>query len=228
MGMRLLLGKAPFYCMLIVFSGMDGAGKSTQIMLLRKSLHERGVRVHKIWIRGGYTPIFVAFKALIRWLGISAIPKPGASPERSRHLSSSHVRKVWLVIAMADLVFITVVVLRMQLAMGRTVICDRYLEDTLLDFRRNFPQEDVASWWLWRLLLRAAVKPDYRFLLLVPPVESARRSRLKNEPFPDSTETLEWRYKAYQEMARDGCWRHIDCRRPIADVYNDIEQELQS
>ena len=60
--------------------------------------------------------------------------------------------------------------------------------------------------------------PRVRFLLIVPPAESARRSILKNEPFPDSPETLAWRYARYQELAESGKWQAIDCQVSIEAV----------
>ena len=40
---------------MIVFSGLDGAGKSTQIELLKFYFKNSGVPVISFWSRGGYT-----------------------------------------------------------------------------------------------------------------------------------------------------------------------------
>lgn len=212
--------------MLIVFSGTDGAGKSTQIGVLAEALRGKEEQVRCVWTRGGYTPGFAALKSLVRRLRPSALPKPGESQERTKRLGSPHVRRIWLLLSVLDLFWQLVVVLRARLVLGRTVLCDRYLEDTLLDFRRNFPQEDVGAWGLWRLLRCCAPKPNFRFLLLVPPAESTRRSLLKNEPFPDSPETLAWRYEAYLALAASGDWEVIDCQQSIEDVQRAIAGKI--
>ena len=53
--------------MLIEFSGLDCAGKSTQIDLLKKDLENGGLVVKVVWSRGGYTPGIMWLKNLVRW-----------------------------------------------------------------------------------------------------------------------------------------------------------------
>ncbi|HAV12392.1 MAG TPA: hypothetical protein DCX06_02685 [Opitutae bacterium] len=213
---------------IIVFSGTDGAGKSTQIQLLDDLLVAEGVKVTQFWARGGYTPGFSLFKALIRKVRPGSVPKPGPSKARSQQFKSSRVRRTWLLISILDLILCYAGWLRLKQMLGYTVICDRYIEDTLLDFNHNFPKEDVALWWSWRLLEALAPRPRLRFLLIVPPEESARRSILKNEPFPDSPETLEWRYARYQELAKTGPWVSIDCLDSIEAVNQQILGAMES
>ena len=95
-----------------------------------------------------------------------------------------------------------------------------------LDFSRNFPDEDVSQWWLWRLLVFLAPRSQHQFLLLVPPGVSARRSVEKDEPFPDSIETLEWRFARYRKMAQQGGWCVLDGLEPVGAVHRRIIKEL--
>ena len=213
---------------IIVFSGTDGAGKSTQIGLLEGHLRSEGQKPTQFWARGGYTPLFQWVKRVYRKLRPGALPSAGASKERSQQFESSRVRQVWLLISIFDLILCYGVWLRLKQMLGYTVICDRYIEDTLLDFNHNFPGEAVASWWSWRALQALAPTPRFRFLLIVPPAESARRSILKNEPFPDSLETLEWRYARYQELAETGKWQAIDCQVSIEAVNQKILGAVES
>jgi thymidylate kinase len=213
--------------MLIVFSGVDGAGKSTQIGLADTWFCSRGARTVRFWARGGYTPGFSLVKRLLRKSKSGGVPKPGASVERSKRFESKIVRRVWLTLAMLDLALCYAVWLRWSLWRGRTVLCDRYLEDTLLDFERNFPQEQVGSWFLWRWVVALAPRPACRFLLLVPPEVSAARGKFKNEPFPDSPETLAWRYARYQQLATGGAWCVVYCQHPVEVVFARIQEALE-
>lgn len=212
---------------LIIFSGMDGAGKSSQIDLLNDTLISNGHRTKRIWVRGGYTPIFSFMKRMLRKSRSGAISAEGSSGARERKFESPRVRKVWLILAILDMFLVYGIHLRWFRLRQFTVLCDRYVEDTLLDFKRNFPAEDVESWLLWRVLCRMAPRPNYRFLLMVTPKLSTERGKLKDEPFPDSLETLSWRYERYLEFSASGGWVVLDCVQSIDAVQSEISRVLQ-
>ena len=78
--------------MLIVFSGTDGAGKSTQIRELKKYFSSKEKKLNVIWARGGYTPGFEFLKGLIRKLSPKSLPQPGNSTSRQTKLSNPHYK----------------------------------------------------------------------------------------------------------------------------------------
>ena len=135
---------------------------------------------------------------------------------------------LWLSIAILDLIFYWGVYLRWKLLQGNVVICDRYLLDTLLDFRNNFPNSYFEKSWLWRLLKVSIPKPSVSFLLWVPVAESIRRSQMKDEPFPDDEKTLTWRLDAYMNgrIFPTQYYTRIDCSRSIDIVFNEIKTYL--
>ena len=128
---------------------------------------------------------------------------------------------------MLDLLFYYAVYIRVVELVGIVVICDRYLFDTLLDFKRNFPQENVHTWPLWRFLMLVAAKPDKHFVLTISTKESQYRSKLKNEPFPDSYETLEFRLDEYLKFgSTHKVVVQIDCERRIELIHQEILDTL--
>ena len=214
---------------IIVFSGLDGAGKSTQIELLRQHFQNRGRETVYLWTRGGYTFGFEAIKNLLRRVsGRRAIPESGHSPRRRQAFSRPGVRKLWLGLAILDLMWIYGLWLRWLRWRGKVVICDRYLPDTQIDFRLNFPQEDVENWPLWKLLKWATPPPDAAFLLLVPVAESVRRSDIKGEPFRDTAETLAKRLSQYERFAQSGFWTVLDGQRPIPELAAAIREKVEA
>lgn len=191
---------------MIVFSGLDGAGKSTQIEMLKSYFQNKNKSVFVFWSRGGYTNGFELLKKTIRIILGKKLPKSGNSKGREKALSNQNVQKVWLNIAILDLIFYYAIYLRVQeKILGKKVICDRYVYDTFIDFKLNFPLQKFENWFVWKLLLKTALKPTHHFVVLISVDESQIRSKQKFEPFPDTAETLENRLVYYKEyLAKNG------------------------
>lgn len=207
---------------LIVFSGLDGAGKSTQIALLSEHLKTSSIPPVYFWSRGGYTPLFSLLKRCLRTLGV--LPPAGNGRRRERALGRSWVRRAWLAASILDLMLYWGIVLRWWALRGKTVICDRYVTDTLIDYRLNYPEEPVEKSRLWRWLTRIAPRPDLSVLLLVPVGESVRRSALKGEPFSDPPERLAERLTQYQQEASHQRWIVLDGRRSVHELSSVIRR----
>ena len=209
--------------MIISFSGLDGAGKSTQIDLLVKRLEVEGKKTKYLWSRGGYTPMFNLMKDILRKLRPQSVPKSGKSEKRSEAFKSPKVRKWWLRLAMIDLILLYGVYIRWLNLLGYTVICDRYLKDTEIDFNLNFPMEKIGEWRLWKILNRLIPQPDVSFLFVIPVEESLRRSKLKNEPFPDSPEVLHQRLDTYMTMQKQNSNLVLmDGRKSIEELHKEV------
>ena len=129
---------------------------------------------------------------------------------------------VWLLLSILDLMILCGLVIRVLRAVGRPVICDRYIHDTELDFQLNFPEKDVSNWLLFRFLKRIAPKPTSALMLLIPVEESLTRSRLKAEPFPDLPETLERRLAHYRRISKVEHFKVLDCTQPVSVVAFEI------
>ena len=216
--------------MIIVFSGVDGAGKSTQIDLLKKQITGRRLSVSSVWSRGGYTPGFELLKKSVRIvLGKKSIAS-GRNEKRDKAMSNSLVSRLWLMIAMLDLLVLYAVIVRIKSFLGRVVICDRYLGDTFIDFSLNFPSSNFENMWLWRFLVAISPESDVSFLFILPVEESMHRSKLKNEPFPDSKEVLERRLEIYvtSKLFNGQNWVKIDGLDSIDSSANLIKDKVLS
>ncbi len=205
------------------FSGLDGAGKSTQIAALDELLSSKNQQTKIVWSRGGYTPFFQFLKSSLRKSSTSIIPKAGKSEKRNTYFEKPLIRKAWLTIAIFDLFFLYAIYFRWCKMTGRTIIADRYIEDTIIDFRLNFTQERVENWMLFKFLSLFFPTPEKHFLLLIPVEESLRRSKLKNEPFPDSPETLQSRLDMYKDyLNKKSHFVEINC----LGTPNEVSQEI--
>ena len=216
--------------MLLTFSGLDGAGKSTQICLLVDWFENNGNKVNCLWARGGYTPGFESLKRILRLVIGKNLPAPGKSVSRKKKLARPWVAKLWLTIAIVDLIFFWGGYLRFQQLRGHVVICDRYLDDTKLDFKQNFPHVKFESMFVWRLMELIAPKPDVSILLWVPVEKSIERSLSKSEPFPDDPHTLEWRLSSYldENQFPSTKFKKIESSDDVKAVNKKITLEIQS
>jgi thymidylate kinase len=209
---------------LIAFSGIDGAGKSTQIGLLIDELKRRGEKPVYYWSRGGYTGPFLALKSGLRKILGKRLPSAGRSDSREKAFQGPFVLSLWLALAMADLILVYGVYIRFLSLTGKVVLADRYLWDTWVDFRLNFPESRFDQGLLWRVLCWVSPKPDRAFLFIVPVEEALRRSALKDEPFPDSAAVLSKRLELYTTALTETIWHRIDGLQPVAAIQKEIQK----
>ena len=216
--------------MIIAISGLDGAGKSTQIYELSKRLKHRNIKFKIIWARGGYTPLFEFLKKILRKITGKVLAPVGNTKKRQKQLSNSIIQKLWLSIAILDLFLLWGVYARLLSVFGVVVICDRFIQDTLLDFRRNFPDSGIEESLLWKSLKVFTPKPTCAFVLWIPVDLSCERSLQKGEPFPDDYETLNWRLTQYldEQIFPQVEYARIDGRLNVVDISNKINNKIRS
>jgi len=205
--------------MIIVFSGIDCAGKSTQIDLIKKSIFKQGISVNCLWVRGGYTSGFEFLKKIIRFILGTNLAPSGKNTKRDKMISNSLIKRLWLSLAILDLL-ITFFLIRIKSLLGQIIICDRYIGDTFIDFSLNFPNSNFEKTWLWKLLMITAPRPNLGFLFILPVDESMYRSKLKNEPFPDAEEVLRMRLEIYltSKFFMGQGWSKIDGLESINSI----------
>lgn len=213
--------------LLISMSGIDSAGKSTQILNIVDHLQSQKRKVKVIWSRGGYTPIFSGIKTLLRILTKNSFPEPGESRKREITFDKKWIRVLWVNLALLDMIVFYSLYFRMLAYLGYTVIADRYLWDTYIDFKLKFQNEKQEGAIIWQVLEYFSPVPDISFILTIPVVESLDRSRKKKEPFSENLNQREKRLALYQDLIEQGKWSYIiDGMRPIGEVWSDIRNQL--
>jgi len=212
--------------MLITMSGVDCSGKSTQIELLRAHLTGQGSSSHVIWHRPGYSPRMDAMRRAIRRLRPSSLPTSDDPRSRQEIFERARVRRAWVAMALADSYVEYVFHVRWLLARGLTVVCDRYLQDSMLDLELRFPELKVTSRRPARALHYLAPAPDAAFLLMLPWDEMTRRMEAKREPFPDPPSIRDQRFDAYQSMAERGGFHVIHAAAEPQEVHNEVVARL--
>jgi thymidylate kinase len=186
--------------MLITFSGLDGAGKSTLIEWLRTRLEAQGHRV-AVFHMNDHVGLYAYLRAVRdravpdravpdrvarpAAMGLRARVKPVLRRVRNAVVWNKPLRR-WIYLLDLGVFFCYRLIL--EKARDRVLIMDRYFYDTLVDV------SDGRHWFWVRLLERLTPTPTVPVFLDIGPEESFRR---KGEY---SVEYLRRRYQAYQQV----------------------------
>jgi thymidylate kinase len=158
---------------LITFSGIDGAGKSTQIEKLHNHLVAEGIPVRQLAFWDHVAVFRTARSGFSRHVlqsdgSVGSPDRPAA--RRDKNLQSWPLFAGRSVLHLLDVVNLWRVV-RKEKTQGVVLIFDRYIYDQLAAL-------PMKTWWaraFARLLLRVAPKPELSYLLDAVPEEALAR-----------------------------------------------------
>ncbi len=213
--------------MIISLSGIDCAGKSTQLDCLERALIERGHSVRRVWFRPGYSPLMDKLRLALRKARPGSLPSASAPKAREAAFSRRGVSQAWVAMAVLDTLVNLATHVRWLSLRGETVLCDRYIEDAMVDLSLRFPELVEPEGRLRKTLVNACPTPDIAFLLTLSKEELARRAAIKAEPFEDPPEIRSARYARYMSLAEAGHFVVINAEAPINDVTRSLLDALR-
>lgn len=156
---------------LIVFTGIDGSGKSTLTKMLVEKLKTKGIDAEYLWWFSAENSIF---RRTLRF--VSGPQKTGHSePKKEKLPKSSPVQILYQFLVLLDYQRQTIFRVWLPLISGKNVVCDRYVYDIVTSFVMEFHYPDQCSKKLLAILLKLSPKPDAAFFVDVPVEVAIRR-----------------------------------------------------
>ena len=221
--------KAIFIC----FTGIDGAGKTTLAKHLTQTLNQKGIKFHYVY--GRYRPIIAApFLALGRSMLLhdKDVFKDYKKYTQSRgKLFRRRLPRVLFQNLLLFDQFIQIMVkIKISLMLGRNIVCDRYVYDTIITdimpvVDLHCPPEKILA--VIKSYISFLPKPDLVFLIDVP--EEIAYQRKNDVP---SIEYLRERRQVYLDVGRKLGMTVLDGTKPLEQLKSEIEtcifQEAES
>jgi thymidylate kinase len=157
---------------LITFSGIDGAGKSTQIAALTAALSARGLQVARIafWEDAAIFPNFRAGVSL-RMLRGKGEPEQTPSLRNDKNVRAWYLTLVRSAFYLLDAFHLRQVVARLRRSGADFIVLDRCSYDQLVHIH---PHHSLARAYI-RTVLAAAPEPEIAFVLDASPEDAFRR-----------------------------------------------------
>lgn len=187
---------------LVCFTGIDGAGKTTLAKKLAGSLKREGIKAEYVYAR--YIPwllkpfMLLGERLFLRGLDPFADYAAYSRTKKRATRQRSFLSFAYQVLLMADYLLQILVKVGLPTLRGRNVICDRYVYDTLIndlaiDFSYSRQRLDTAlDWWM-----RVLPKPCLVVLVDVP--EEVAYHRKSDIP---SIDYVKERRPLYKHMAQ--------------------------
>jgi len=203
--------------LLICFTGIDGTGKTTHATKIIERFKSMGIPSQYVWCN--WDPkISLPFMAFIYLI---------TGYRRKNYHKNRILRKIWNYIVIIDFLYIYLFKVKIPLLIGKNVICDRYIYDTIADLIYDRLYNERAS----KILLKLIPKPDLIFMLDVPEeISILRKDDTKDavniKEYDDVIDYLKIHRNMYLKIAKSLKIPIIDTTKDFRELHEKIYKQV--
>jgi thymidylate kinase len=183
--------------MFICITGIDGVGKTTHVNLILEYLREKGIKCQYKWLRFHYL-FSLPLLAFCRVAGYTRMSTLGNFQKCSYHefYNSRFVSAFYPWILLFDTLLFTTIKVYIPMFFGKSIICDRFVYDTLVDIAVATKDHEIYKKPIGKLFIKLIPKNSHFVMLdLDKSIIFLRRPELKEDL------TFEERYALYESLS---------------------------
>jgi len=209
---------------LIVISGIDGSGKTTQCEILKTVLQKCDLRYKYVWQRANNS----VFTRIINFIGkrlfsdqVQKNTEGNAfTPDyinRRNLIKSSSFGFLWKWIILIEISLSYFIKISLPELFGKIIVCDRYFDDIIAELNTLYDQ-DLSKTTFYKVFKLLIPQPDLQIVLQVSDDVAHRRQRSNEE----SLMFLNEMNKYYKELIKSKNHYNIDSMETIEQVSDKI------
>lgn len=195
--------------MIISFSGIDSAGKTTQIEKLTTYFDVHKVKYIKKWSKARGTPGVEFLKSLVRKEDVEQQSDDERVAARKEVYKSPRKQKILYMLSLLDLCWYWGVYFRWLNLTHKYLICDRYLWDTYVEMKFDFYSIDIDHSLLWKMVKLFAAKPKVSFVFIIPAELSLERDLQKGADGTEDIERKKSKISLYMKLVDQKRWTNV-------------------
>lgn len=206
---------------LICIIGTDGVGKTTHVQELLNQLKNNGMRCKYVWFRFHHF-ISLFLLAYCRLVNLTIYEnKDGEKICHHEFYRSRAISFIYPWLLFVDTVPMYIIKISIPLFFGYTIVCDRFVYDTLVDLMIDLRKFDIHKKFIGKLFINMIPKNSCVILLDID--ESIIRERRKDLI---NDQSLNMRRTAYKTVAKEFDIPTIENNVSFQEVHEQIIKYL--